>query len=131
MADTKTLIERAYAAFNERNLDGALAFMSDDVSWPKASEGGKVIGKEEVRAYWLRQWAAFDPHVEPLETINLGGDKLEVRVHKVVKNLQGDVLSDTEVRHVFSVKDGLIKSMDLKGEEAGSPSGPSAAFAKH
>jgi hypothetical protein len=24
MADTKTLIERAYAAFNERNVDGAL-----------------------------------------------------------------------------------------------------------
>ena len=29
------------------------------------------------------------------------------------------------------VKDGLIKSMDLKGEKAGSSSGPSAAFAKH
>ena len=56
---------------------------------------------------------------------------LEVRVHQLVKNLQGDVLSDSEVRHVFSIKDGLIKSMDLKGEEAGSSSGPSAAFAKH
>jgi hypothetical protein len=131
MADIKTLIERAYAAFNERNVDGALAYMSDDVSWPKASEGGKVVGKEEVRAYWIRQWAVFDPHVEPLETIDLGGDKLEVRVNQLVKNLQGDVLSDSEVRHVFSVKDGLIKSMDLKGEEAGSSSGPSAAFAKH
>jgi len=130
MADTKTLIERAYAAFNERNVDGALAFMSDNVSWPKASEGGKVVGKEEVRAYWTRQWAAFDPHVEPLETIDLG-DKLEVRVHQLVKNLQGDVLSDSEVWHVFSIKDGLIKSMDLKGEETGSSSGPSAAFAKH
>ena len=52
-------------------------------------------------------------------------------MHQLVKNLQGDVLSDREVRHVFSVKDGLIKSMDLQGEEAGSPSGPSAAFAKH
>jgi DNA-binding transcriptional regulator YbjK len=29
MADSNTLIERAYAAFNERNVDGALAFMSD------------------------------------------------------------------------------------------------------
>ena len=32
MADAKTLIERAYAAFNERNVDVALAFMTDDVS---------------------------------------------------------------------------------------------------
>jgi hypothetical protein len=130
MADAKTLIEQAYSAFNKRDIDGALTLMTQDVSWPKASEGGKVVGKEEVRAYWTRQWAAFDPHVEPLETIDLGGDKLEVRVHQLVKNLQGDVLSDSEVRHVFSVKDGLIKSMDLKGEEAGSSSGPSAAFAK-
>ena len=130
MADSKTLIELAYAAFNVRNVDGALTFMSDDVSWPKASEGGKIVGKEEVQAYWTRQWAAFDPYVEPLDTIDPGGDKLEVRV-QLVKNLQGDVLSDSEVRHVFFVKDGLIKSMDLKGEEAGSSSGPSAAFAKH
>jgi ketosteroid isomerase-like protein len=77
MPDTKTLIERAYAAFNERSVDGALAFMSDDVSWTKASEGGKVVGKEEVRAYWTRQCAAFDPPVEPLETIDLGRGKLE------------------------------------------------------
>ena len=131
MADTKTLIEQAYSAFNKRDIDGALTLMTQDVSWPKASEGGKVVGKDEVRAYWTRQWAAFDPHVEPLETIDLGGDKVEVRVRQLVKNLQGAVLSDSEVRHVFSVKDGLIKSMDLKGEEASSSSGPSAAFAKH
>ena len=66
MADTKTLIEQAYSAFNKRDIDGALALMTQDVSWPKASEGGKVVGKEEVRAYWTRQWGEFDPHVEPL-----------------------------------------------------------------
>lgn len=122
------MIERAYAAFNARDIDGALTLMRDDVSWPKASEGGKVVGKDEVRAYWTRQWAEFDPHVEPIEIIDLGGDRFEVRVHQVVKNLEGDMLFDGEVRHVFTVKDGLIKSMDLKGEESAAPS---AAFVKH
>jgi ketosteroid isomerase-like protein len=56
MADTKTIIEQAYSAFNKRDIDGALALMTQDVSWPKASEGGKVVGKEEIRAYWTRQW---------------------------------------------------------------------------
>jgi hypothetical protein len=46
MADTKTVIEQAYSAFNKRDIDGALAPMTQDVSWPKASEGGKVVGKE-------------------------------------------------------------------------------------
>ena len=44
MADTKKIIEHAYSAFNKRDIDTALALMAKDVSWPKASEGGKVGG---------------------------------------------------------------------------------------
>jgi hypothetical protein len=128
MADTKTMIEQAYSAFNKRDIDGALALMTQDVSWPKASEGGKVIGKEEIRAYWTRQWGEFDPHVEPLAMTEEDGGKIRVRVHQFVKNLQRDVLSDSEVFHVFTVKSGLIAAMDL-GDAADPTAGPSAAFA--
>ena len=128
MAGTKAMIERAYSAFNRRDIDGALALMTEDVSWPKASEGGRVVGKEEVRAYWTRQWSDFDPHAVPLAITEGDGGKVRVRVHQLVKSLQGDVLSDSEVLHEFTVKTGLIAAMDL-GDEADSPSGPSAAFA--
>ena len=128
MADTKTLIEQAYSAFNKRDIDGALALMTQDVSWPKASEGGKVVGKEEIRAYWTRQWGEFDPYVEPLAMTEEDGGKTRVRVHQLVKSLQGDVLSDSEVLHVFTVNSGLIAAMDL-GNEADSIAGRSAAFA--
>ena len=127
MADTKTIIEQAYSAFNKRDIDGALAPMTQDVSWPKASEGGKVVGKEEIRAYWTRQWGEFDPHVEPLAITEGDGGKVRVRVHQLVKGLQGDVLSDSEVLHVFTVKSGLIAAMDL-GDEVDTTAGPSAAF---
>ena len=128
MADTKTVIEQAYSAFNRRDIDGALTLMTEDVSWPKASEGGKVIGKEEIRAYWTRQWNEFNPHVEPLEITEEDGRKVRVRVHQLVKSLQGEVLSDSEVLHVFTIKSGLIAAMNL-GDEADSTAGPSAAFA--
>jgi hypothetical protein len=128
MADTKTAIERAYSAFNKRDIDGALALMTQDVSWPKASEGGKVVGKEAIRAYWSRQWAEFDPHVEPLAITEGDGGKVRVRVRQIVKSLQGDVLSDSEVLHVFTMNAALIAAMDLGGE-ADSTTGPSAAFA--
>src|SRR5215472_2580624 len=91
MADTKTLIEGAYAAFNRRDIDGALALMTEDVSWPKASEGGRVVGKEEIRAYWTRQWGEFDGHIEPLEITEEDGGKVRVKVHRLVKNLQEEV----------------------------------------
>src|ERR1700723_1642930 len=128
MADTKTILEQAYSAFNKRDIDGALALMAQDVSWPKASEGGKIVGKEEIRAYWTRQWGEFDPHVEPLVITEEDGNKTRVRVHQLVKNLAGDVLSDSEVVHVFTVKSGLIAAMDL-GDDADPTAGPSAAFA--
>ena len=128
MADTKTIIEQAYSAFNKRDIDGALALMTQNVSWPKASEGGKVVGKEEIRAYWTRQLGEFDPHVEPLAITEEDGGKVHVRVHQLVKSLQGEVLFDGEVLHVFTVNSGLIAAMDL-GDEADSTAGPSAAFA--
>ena len=129
MADTKTLIETAYSAFNKRDIDRALALMTEDVTWPKASEGGRVVGKEEIRAYWTRQWGEFDPHVEPLALTEEDGGKVRVRVHQLVKSLQGDVLSDSEVLHVFTLKGGLIAAMDLE-DGADSTGGPTAAFAR-
>jgi hypothetical protein len=126
LANTQMLIAEAYAAFNRRDIDGALALMSENVSWPRASEGGRVVGKEEIRAYWTRQWKEFDPHVEPVEVIE--GSKTEVKVHQLVKTLGGDVLSDTLVWHVYAIAKGLIERMDLKESDPGSHETPSAAF---
>lgn len=131
MANTQILIAQAYSAFNRRDIDSALTLMSEKVSWPKASEGGRVVGKEEIRAYWTRQWLEFDPHVEPIEVIDREGGEVDVRVHQLVKSLRGDVLSDIEVWHVHTIVGGLIERMDLKENEPTSGSAPSAAFAKH
>lgn len=129
MTETESLIGRAYSAFNRRDVDGVLALMSDSVSWPKASEGGRAVGKEEIRSYWSRQWKEFDPHVEPLEVIDRGADGVHVRVHQIVKNLHGDVLFDGEVWHVYTFANGLIERMEVGENEADSQS-PSAAFSR-
>lgn len=130
MADSHALIGKAYAAFNQRDIDGALVLMTENVSWPKASEGGRVVGKEEIRAYWSRQWSEFDPRVEPLEIIDNAQGNIEVRVHQLVKSLQGNVLSDSEVRHVYTIANGLIERMDLRKDDANADASPSAAFSK-
>ncbi len=130
MVNRDTLIREAYSAFNTRNIDGALALMTEKVRWPKASEGGHVVGKEEIRAYWTRQWQEFDPHVTPTELIDRADGKTEVRVRQVVRSLSGDVLSDSEVSHIYTISDGLIEGMDLQ-EDVTAGGGPSAAFTNH
>jgi hypothetical protein len=106
--------------------------MTERVSWPKASEGGRVVGKDEIRAYWTRQWKEFDPHVTPIEVIDRGAGKIDVRVRQLVKSLGGEVLSDSEVWHSYTTAHGLIERMDLGESGADSTSSPSSAFShKH
>jgi hypothetical protein len=124
---TQELISHVYRAFNERDVDAIFAVMSEDVSWPKASEGGRVIGKQGIRDYWTRQWAEFDPRVDAIEVVDHKNGKVEVRVRQFVRNLNGDLLSDTEVRHIYTVADGLIQRMDIKDDDDRLEA-PSAAF---
>lgn len=131
MASTPTLLAQAYSAFNRRDIASALALMTDHVSWPKASEGGRVVGKEEIRAYWTRQWQDFDPHVEPLAIIDQPDGITAVQVHQLVKSLSGDILSDTEVWHFYTIANGLIARMDLNSTQPTSDPTPSTAFARH
>ncbi len=113
----KELMTKIYAAFNKRDIDSTLVGMSENVDWPTSSEGGRVVGKKEIRAYWTRQWAEFNPHVEPLEVIDREDNKTEVRVHQLVKSLDGVVLSDQEVWHIYTIKNRLIERMDISEKE--------------
>lgn len=117
MADTSAVVAQAYSAFNRRDIDAALAVMSEQVDWPKASEGGRAVGKQEIRAYWTRQWAQFDPHVEPVEIIKGEADRTNVRVHQLVRSLNGEVLSDLVLWHIYTIADGLIERMDIGDSE--------------
>jgi hypothetical protein len=126
---TQELISQAYFAFNQRDVDAALMLMSENVSWPKASEGGRAVGREEVRDYWTRQWAEFDPRVDVFEVVEREAGKTDVKVHQLVKNLKGDILSDTELWHVYTIANGLIERMDIE-EGEGNSEAPSAAFSE-
>ena len=58
------LLRAAYAAFNTRDVDAALVFMTSDAVWPRAFKGGFVQGQQAIRAYWTEQWSEINPHVE-------------------------------------------------------------------
>ena len=108
------LLQRAYAAFNARDIDGALTTMSPDVVWPNGMEGGTVNGHEGVRSYWTRQWGMIDPHVEPVNFTEDESGRIVVDVHQVVRDLAGKQLLDRIVQHVYTLSHGLIQSMDIR-----------------
>ena len=115
MATSETnLLKKAYTAFNARDIDGALSTMRADVEWPNGMEGGTVHGHEGVRAYWTRQWRMIDPHVDPVSFDPDTSGRIIVGVHQVVRDLSGKVLADRMVQHVYSLEDGLIRSMEIR-----------------
>ncbi len=107
------LLRAAYAAFNARDVDAALALMTPTVEWPRAFKGGFVLGPEAIRAYWTEQWSEIDPHVEPVAFHPGGAGCILVEVHQAVRDLAGTILADERVGHRFTIEGGLIQRMEV------------------
>jgi ketosteroid isomerase-like protein len=113
-ATTRDLLVSAYAAFNARDIDRALATMHADVEWPNGMEGGYVHGHDAVRDYWTRQWTLIDPDVEPRAFAAEPGGRVAVDVHQVVRDRSGNVLTAQMVQHVYVIAGGLITRMEIR-----------------
>jgi hypothetical protein len=109
------LLKLLYDRFNARDMETVLTAMHDDVLWANGMEGGYVRGRDGVRSYWTRQWAMIDPHVEPV-SFSAGSDgKVVVEVHQMVRDLQGKVIVDQMVGHIFQIENGQVTRFDIRG----------------
>jgi len=114
MSEEAEFLKHLYESFNARDMDSALAAMHEDVIWANGMEGGYVYGRDGVRTYWARQWAIIDPHVEPVGFTNGPDGEVVIEVHTVVRDLNGSLLADKIVGHVFQVEKGLVKRFDIR-----------------
>ena len=114
IVDTEPLLRELYDAFNARNVDLLLSELSPDVDWPNAWEGGRLHGHEELRHYWNRQFAEIHPQVEAGEISARPDGTIAVAVHQTVRGLDGTLMSEGEVVHVYTFEDGLITRMDVE-----------------
>jgi hypothetical protein len=108
------LLTNAYKAFNARDIDAALAAMHPEVDWPNGMEGGRVHGHSGVRDYWTRQWSFIDPHVEPRRFGTDATGRIIVDVHQIVRDRAGNIRADQMVQHLYLIRDGLIRSMEIR-----------------
>jgi ketosteroid isomerase-like protein len=112
--EVEATLRRMYAAFDARDVDAIAGFMHPDVDWPNAWEGGRLRGRADVLAYWRRQFEAIDPRVTPERLAERDDGRIAVDVHQVVRSLEGEVLADRRVVHVYSLRDGLVERMDVE-----------------
>jgi ketosteroid isomerase-like protein len=108
------LLHRVYAAFNQREIETILAMMHREVDWPNGWKGGRVHGTAAVRDYWTRQFKALNPRVEPTGFAREADGRIEVTVHQVVHDVEGNLVVDTIIRHVYDIREGMIRSMEIR-----------------
>jgi hypothetical protein len=107
------LLKRIYTLFNKRKIDEILEVMHADVEWPNGMEGGYVYGHEGIRNYWTRQWTMINPLVDPVSFEEDSNRNMIVNVHQVVHDLNGNLLNDAMVQHIYFIKDGFIRRMEI------------------
>jgi hypothetical protein len=56
-----------------------------------------------------------DPTVEPVGFSTGKNGEIVVEVHQTVRDLQGKVLVDQMVVHIFAIEGGLIRRFDIRG----------------
>jgi ketosteroid isomerase-like protein len=117
LSDQIRLLKHLYDRFNARDMEQVLESLDENVTWANGMEGGHVQSRSGVRGYWTRQWAAVDPHVDPIAFSFGPNGEVIVDVHQVVRDLNGKLLADTKVGHVFRIENGLVKRFDIRQEE--------------
>jgi len=123
MDDDVKIVERLYECFNARDIDGVLAWLTDDVAWANGMDGGHENGQAAVRAYWTRQWSMVSPHVEPVGFHRNADGAIVAEVIQTIRDLDGNPLEaqthrlkDKTVGHIFRMRDGKVARFDI-GED--------------
>jgi hypothetical protein len=108
------MFQDLYAAFNARDLDAILEKFAPEVDWPNGFQGGRVHGREAVRAYWTEQFARFHPRVEARSVTEREDGKVEVAVHQRLYSVTEALLDESDLLHVYTLtEDGLIARMEI------------------
>ena len=112
--DVKGPISVIYDACNRRDPDALLTALAPDVDWPNGWQGGRIHGRDAVRAYWVRQWTETDPQLTLVATGERSDGTVEALVHTVVRDAEGTLLDEHDLRHVYRFSDGLVVRMDIE-----------------
>lgn len=120
-------VRALYQSFNDRDLDAVLAAMAPSVDWPNGWRGGRLTGRDEVRAYWQRQWEEIRPTTVVRHIAERPDGTVEARVRLVVRDPAGTVLERSETTHVYEFAGPLVQRMSVEPPPAVAGGPPSPA----
>ena len=110
--DVTLLLRQLYPDFNARDIERIMPHFASGADWPNGMTGGREIGHDAIRRYWTDQWNVIDSTVTPI-SFRVAGEHIVLEVHQLVKDMAGQLRSDSVVYHTYRFADGKIVRMDI------------------
>ena len=104
------LVERAYDAWNRRDIEAGLTMMSEDVVWqppPDSPFAGPYVGHDQVRRFFESMLELFDAIHRTPGRMEMLGSHVVVDVHSTVRGAGSGVEVEVAVTDVFTIENGL------------------------
>ncbi|WP_297508036.1 nuclear transport factor 2 family protein [uncultured Caulobacter sp.] len=114
METPRAVLEKAYAAFNARDLPRLRPLIHPKAVWPNTLDMGQPLsGKEAVLGHFARVFATIDADIELIEVLEETPDALLIEAQYSVKTADGRVWTDSRARLVYHFRDGLLSGMTI------------------
>lgn len=114
MSALRTVLERAYEAFNAGDAAGIEPFIHTDATWPNTLETGEaLIGREAVVDHFRRLLTTLRPNIHLITVTEETADALTVDAQYAVETPDGQIWSDTRAQLTYHFRDGLISGMTI------------------
>ena len=72
-----------------------------------------MVGRDAVAAYWRAQWSVLDLRLHPRLMRRLPDGRVEVLVDQVVRDADGDLLSEAVVLHTVTLDGDRVGRLDV------------------
>lgn len=116
------LLRRMYEVFSTDEREPFIErCLAPEVDWPNVLDGVRLHGREAVRAYWARQFAAGHPLVR-LEGLrpDADGEAVVATVRTGMRDPSGDRWAEETVEHVYRFdRGGLVTRRDVRTRSSG------------
>lgn len=108
-------IAQLYEAYDGRAFDRCVAMMADDVEWPNEAEGGLLIGREAVRAYFTDSDAQARTRYALISLHTEADGRVSALCRQTITSAaDGSLWSSTRVLHRYTLRAGRLTRMEAE-----------------
>lgn len=112
----RSLLTRFYRSLDVQDVEAVMATLHPDADFPDQIEGGRRVGHDDLRDYWLSAFKIIRTENSLVSTRDLDGGDLEAVVTHHVTSLGGKLWHDGPSTYRFRFRDGLIAGMEQISE---------------